>query len=80
MLVHTGPALIKSRPMSRKCQIGTSAIYKIGRKEKKKKKLRKKSRARIVRFLLNETLGKHFSRSVILADLSKPTDAELHRY
>ena len=42
LLVHTGPALIKSRPMSRKYQIGTSAIYKIGRKEKKKKKLRKK--------------------------------------
>lgn len=55
--------------------------YLQNRKErKKKKKLRKKSRARIVRFLLNETLGKHFSRSVILADLSKPTDAELHRY
>ena len=69
--------------MSRKCQIGTSAIHKIGRKGKKKKNNNngeRRSRARIVRFLLNEALGKHFSRNVILADLSKPTDNELHRY
>ena len=40
---------------------------------KEKKNGEKRSRTRRVRLLLNEALGKHFSRSVILADLRKLT-------
>ena len=40
--------------------------------KEKKKNGEKRSRTR-VRLLLNEALGKHFSRSVILADLRKLT-------